>query len=167
VGLPDGSEGALLKSEDHSEFFTQFLQIPGTITVDLRLPTEWYERHYLEGAYTVSVWLKGPYENRVVLCENVFNLTMALNATISPTAWRSWEENVSITVTNTGDLPLILQSISMEMPETGTVIGWIYAQTMEPLVVMPSETKTWSGKSTMAGYAREIVGEKRFRWISF
>ena len=162
VTLPDGSQARLLRPEDHTTIFDQFRQLPGTLTVDVYLPWMWYEKHCLEGAYNVTVWLKGPYENRTVLYEKIFNLKMALTATVSPTTWRSWEENVEITVANTGDIPLILQGIGMEMTETGTVIGWIFAPTLEQgiLVVMPGETKTWVGKPTMVGDLKEVLSGK-------
>ncbi|MCL7385662.1 MAG: hypothetical protein LZ158_04805 [Thaumarchaeota archaeon] len=160
VMLPDGSQGQLLQPEDHTEFFTQFLQIPGTITVDVLLPWEWYERHPLEGAYNVTVWLIGPHESRIVLFKKIFDLKMALHASVSPTAWKSWEENLAITVTNKGNVPLILQGVGMET--SGTVIGWIYVPSLEQriLVVMPGETKTYVGTPTIVGDFKEILSGK-------
>lgn len=162
VTLPDGTQAELFLPEDHTSLLTQFRQISGTLTVDVYLPWEWYEQHCLEGAYRVTVWLNGPYENRTVLYEKVFNLKMALTATVSPTSWKSWEENVTITVSNTGDIPLILRCVGMEISGTGTVIGWIYAPTPGHgiLVVMPGETKTWTGLPTMAGDFKENLSGK-------
>lgn len=162
VTLPDGTPARLFPPEDHTSILTQFRQISGTLTVDVNLPWEWYERHCLEGVYKVAVWLKGPYENRTVLYEKAFNLKMALTATVSPTIWRSWEENVTITVSNKGDIPLILQGVGMEISGTGTVIGWIFAPTPKQriLVVMPGETKTWTGLPTVIGDFKKNLSGK-------
>jgi parallel beta-helix repeat protein len=162
VVLPDGSQAQLLQPEDHTSFFTQFLQIPGTLIVDISLPWDWYEHHCLEGAYNVTIWLKGPYENYAVLYKKVFNLKMALTAAASPTTWKSWDENVTITVANRGDIPLIVRGVGMEISRTGTVIGWIYTPTLEQriLVVMPGETKTWIGTPTIAGDFKENLSGK-------
>ncbi|MGB9675160.1 MAG: hypothetical protein ACPLYW_00980 [Candidatus Nanoarchaeia archaeon] len=159
VTLPDGSEGKLFESENHTNIFTTFLQIPGTMFVDVNLPLEWYEKHPLEGLYNVTVWLAGPYENRTVIFEKTFNLKMALNATVSPTTWQSWEENVTTTVTNTGDLPLVFHDVSM-ITDAGRVIGWI-CQSCERIVIMPGETKQLVGTPTMAGedIKEELAGK--------
>ncbi len=162
VSLPDGSQGEIMDAENHENFFTQFTYLPGSITVDVYLPWTWYEEHSLEGFYNVTVWLQGPYEKRVVLFEKSFNLKMMLKAFVTPTTWRSWEENVSITITNTGNVPLILRGVGMEASGTGTVIGWLYAPTIEEriIVVMPGETRKWTGTPTMASNFKEELSGK-------
>ena len=117
------------------------------------------------GAYDVTVWLKGPYENRTVLYKKVFNLTMALTATVSPTTWGSWEENVTITVVNTGDVPLIVEGVGMVMPDTGNSIGLISAPTAKQgiLVIMRGETKAWVGTPEMFGDSKIYLSGKTLK----
>ncbi|MGP3667024.1 MAG: hypothetical protein ACKD6N_07570 [Candidatus Bathyarchaeota archaeon] len=162
VRLPDGRQAQLLEPEDHTKFFTHFNRIPGELAVDVYLPTIWHENPCLEGIYNVTVFLKGPYENITVLFHRDFNLKMALNATVSPNTWKSWEQNITIRITNTGNVPVILQGVGMEMSQTGTVIGWVYASTPEDriMVIMPGESVTWIGTPTMAGNFREELAGK-------
>lgn len=162
VRLPDGKQAQLFEPGDYAKFFTQFLVLSGEKSVDVYLPTRWYENPCLEGIYNVTVFLKGPYDNVTVLFQRNFNLKMALTATVTPSAWHSWTENITIRVTNTGDVPVILQGVGMELTGKGTVIGWVYAPTLESsiLVVMPGETKTWAGNPTMAGdFKEELTGK--------
>lgn len=162
VRLPDGKQAQLFEPGDYAKFFTQFLVLSGEKAVDVYLPTRWYENPCLEGIYNVTVFLKGPYDNVTVLFQRNFNLKMALTATVAPSAWHSWTENITIRVTNTGDVPVILQGVGMELTGKGTVIGWVYAPTLESsiLVVMPGETKTWAGNPTMAGdFKEELAGK--------
>jgi len=161
ITLPDGSQGQLLIPEDHTEFFVHFTQIPGTLKIDLELPWFWFEERCLGGNYTVTVWLMGPYENRTVLYSKTFNLKIAPKATVSPTSWKSWEEKISITITNNGNVPLVVRGVGMET-SVGTVIGWIYNSKPEEriLVIMPGETKVWSGTPTITGDFKEIFSGK-------
>lgn len=162
VRLPDGRETLLFEPGDYVNAFIQFLELRGEKELDVYLPTEWYENPYLEGTYNVTVFLKGPYYNVSVLFHRDFNLKMALTGAVTPAKWRSWEENVTIVITNTGDVPVILKGVGMELAGTGTVIGWVYAPTVESrvLVVMPGETKTWTGTPTMAGDFKERLAGK-------
>ncbi len=162
VRLPDGRQTQIFEPGDYVNVFTQFLELSGEKVVDVHLPTMWYENPCLEGVYNVTVFLKGPYDNVTVLFHEDFNLKMALTASVAPADWRSWGENITIKITNTGDVPVILQGVGMELTGTGTVIGWIYAHTLESriLSVMPGETKTWTGAPTMAGdFKEELAGE--------
>ncbi|MGC8753036.1 MAG: hypothetical protein ACP5RO_05880 [Fervidicoccaceae archaeon] len=160
VTLPDGSQGQLMNPKDHSEFFNTFNLLEKNMSADLYLPWEWYEKRTLEGAYNVTVWLQGPYENRTVLFKRVFNLRMSLISNISPTTWKSWDENVTLTLKNTGDLPLILEGVGMEV--SGSVVGWLNPPSMEQriVVIMPGESKSWVGIPTMAGDYKEQLSGK-------
>lgn len=162
VRLPDGRQTQIFEPGDYVNVFTQFLELSGEKVVDAYLPTMWYENPCLEGVYNVTVFLKGPYNNVTVLFHKDFNLKMTLTASVAPANWRSWEENITVKITNTGDVPVILQGIRMELTGTGTVIGWVYAHTLESriLPVMPGETKMWTGTPTMAGdFKEELAGE--------
>ncbi|MCX8177570.1 MAG: hypothetical protein N3F10_04645 [Candidatus Bathyarchaeota archaeon] len=162
VRLPDGRQTQTFEPGDYVNVFNHFSVLSGEKMVDVYLPTQWHENPCLEGVYNVTVFLKGPYNNVTVLFHKDFNLKMSLTAIVAPAIWDSWEENVTIRITNTGDVPVILQGVGMELAETRRVIGWAYAPTMEGriLVVMPGEAKTWIGITTMAGYAKEELAGK-------
>ncbi|MEM3161479.1 MAG: hypothetical protein QW056_00625 [Candidatus Bathyarchaeia archaeon] len=162
VRLPDGRQTQVFEPGDYINVFTQFLELSGEKVVDVYLPTSWHENPCLEGSYNVTVFLKGPYGNVTVLFHKNFNLKMTLTSTVTPTTWDSWDENVTLSITNTGDVPVILQGVGMELRETRTVIGWINAPTLESriLVIMPGETKTWMGTATMASEFKEELAGK-------
>jgi len=158
--FPDGSRAKLLKPENHEDLAAQFLQIPGKLIVDVYIPTQWYNTHYLEGSYNITIWLQGPYNNRTILYMKIFSLRMALTTTISPATWRIWGENITITITNIGDLPLILRGVAMEIPGTETVIGLINSNSSKPIIIMRGETKQWIGTPTIfSEFKEELAGK--------
>jgi hypothetical protein len=158
VKLPDGSEAELLHSGDHTTVFTQFSEIPRTLTIYAFLPTEWYEQHNLEGEYNISVWLQGPYENRTSLFEKSFDLTISLEVKISPTSWNSWEEPITLTITNKGSLPVVWDG-SVSLQKAGIDIGSISAQKEGArIVIMPGETKRITATATISEIHKKDLG---------
>ncbi|ADV65565.1 hypothetical protein [Desulfurococcus mucosus] len=142
VWLPDGREEERIhEAGDYASISDTFRLLRGVKTIDVYIPTKWYEEPRLEGAYNITVFLYGPYQNRTMLFTRILNLRMALTARISPTTWRSWDENITVTVTNTGDVPVILYGVGIE--HSGTLIGRIRGPS--EVVIMPGETKDYAG----------------------
>lgn len=139
VTLPDGREQTrLFIPGDYVNIIRDFRYLQDEMTLDIYIPTNWYENPCLEGTYRFVVWLQGPYENRSLLFNKSFVYKMDLKANVFHTEWRSWNENLRLAITNTGDVPLVLQGVGMERSGTGTVIGWIL--TPEE-IIMPGETR--------------------------
>ncbi|MEM0014336.1 MAG: hypothetical protein QXX81_02080 [Zestosphaera sp.] len=139
VTLPDGREQTrLFMPGDYVNIVRDFRYIREEMTLDVYIPTNWYENPCLEGTYRFVVWLQGPYENRSLLFDKSFVYKMNLKANISPTELRSWSENLKLSLTNTGDVPLILQGVGIERTGTGTVVGWVL---VPEEIIMPNESK--------------------------
>lgn len=140
VTLPNEEDTRVHEPPDYTNIVTSFRYLSGSKIFDAYVldVDAWWEKSFLDGTYRIVVWLKGPYENRSVLLDKNFVFRMAFNASITPTAWTSWDENLRLTITNTGDVPLFLQGVGIERSGTGTVIG----QVLTPEeIIMSGETR--------------------------
>ncbi len=154
VYLPDGRvQDRVHEPPDYFNVFQSFQHMEGSKTLDVYIPTEWFEEVCLEGVYRVVVWLQGPYENRTVLFDKSFTLRMSLEASVGPTRWSSWSEALRLELRNSGDVPVILRGAGIELRETGTVIGW--ATIPEWVVVMPGESATVEARADIREEFRE------------
>lgn len=161
ITLPDGSpQDRIYKPGNYEEIVSQFIYLPGTMTLDIYIPTEWWEKICLEGVYRVVVWLKGPYNNYTVLFDKSFTFKMALNASITPNRWPSWSGPLKLEIDNTGDVPLILNGVGIELTGTETVIGWLAPTLRE--TVMPGESKTLEAQvQILSDFMEELRGKTR------
>ncbi|MEM3833518.1 MAG: hypothetical protein QW128_08050 [Thermoprotei archaeon] len=150
VTLPNGKvENKFYDPGDYVNIHTQFLQISGVKIIDVYVPTRWYENPLLDGTYRVIVWLHGPYKNFTVLFEKIFNFKFSYNSTVSPAVWNSWNQELTFTLTNTGDVPIIIgRDIGIIVNKTGIavgIIGWAHAVNLTTEnVIMPKETLKWT-----------------------
>lgn len=128
VTLPNGKITDLYNPSDYVNILRSFNHLSGSWVLDAYVldVDAWWEKSFLDGEYRVVVWLKGPYGNRSILFDKTFTHRMNYSISITPTKWSSWDEKLRISIVNTGDVPLILQSIGIELSNTGTVIGWIH-----------------------------------------
>ncbi len=156
VILPSGEGARLHEPPDYTNIVTQFSYLRGVKVLDVYIPTSWYENPCLEGVYRVTVWLKGPYENRTTLFDKNFTYRMDLKATISPTTWTSWNENLKLVIANTGEVPLIITGVGIE--RNGTVIGWVLVPPEE--IVMPGESKELAAQAQILDNFREELKGK-------
>lgn len=158
VTLPDMREADLFKPPDYMNI-TRHLWFSGELVLDAYIPKEWFEKPLLEGEYRVTIWLYKPYKNMTLIFDKSFYLRAVLSISITPKTWASWRENLTVLVTNTGDLPLILEGIGMELPGTGTVIGWVQVP-YQKMVVMPGESKSMAATTEILEHFRDELRGK-------
>ncbi|MEM2158062.1 MAG: hypothetical protein QXO72_03490, partial [Sulfolobales archaeon] len=154
VKLPNGENALIFESPNYNIDVSQFGYLSGSRTLDacvLDLDA-WWGKSLLEGTYTASIVLYGPYENRSILFSRNYTYTANLNISVAPTVWNSWNQSIVIQIVNTGDVPLILQGIGIEHSGTGTGIG--FTQISEE-VIMPGESKSVAATVQTFDYVRE------------
>ncbi len=154
VTLPNGEHAYIFKPPDYTNIVTSLRYLSGSEIFDAYvLDVEaWWEKSFLDGTYRIVIWLQGPYENKSVLFDKSFVFRMAFNTSITPTVWTSWDENLSLTITNVGDVPLILQSVGIERSGTGTVVGWV---STPKEIVMPGESRKITAPVQILEHFRE------------
>lgn len=154
VTLPNGKNALIFEPPNYSVDVSQFSYLSGSRTLDACVLDlgDWWSKSLLEGTYTASVVLYGPYENRSVLFNRNYTYTANLNISIAPTVWNSWNQSILVQIVNTGDIPLILQGIGIEHSGTGTGIG--FAQISEE-VIMPGKSKNVTAIVQTFEYTKE------------
>lgn len=156
ITLPDGSlQDRIHEPGNYVDIVSNFRYIPGVMTLDIYIPTKWWETICLEGVYRVVVWLKGPYNNYTVLYSKNFTYRFSPSISFKPTRWSSWNEAIEFKVDNRGDIPLIIHGGDFVLSGTDTVIGWW---------ALPSETIVMPGESRVLKASIEILSDFR-EWL--
>lgn len=140
VTLPNGERTNVFVPPNYVDILTMFQSLSGSEVFDAYVldVDAWWEKSFLDGTYRVVVWLKGPYENKSVLFDKSFDYRMDCNISVTPTVWASWNESLEIAITNTGDVPLVLQGVGIVWSGTGSVAGDV---SISREVIMPGESK--------------------------
>lgn len=145
---PGGKEVLLFKPSNYVDVVTWFGYLSGVMVLDAWVyGWSWSESPWPEGTYELIVWLKGPYENRTTLFKKSFNLSMNLEASMTPTAWKSWNETLKFVIMNKGDVPLIVEGASISLVRDSGIldlIGW-WEQKPSVEIIMPGQTKELVG----------------------
>lgn len=129
VTLPNGRVTDLFSPSDYASILGSFSYLSGSRVLDAFVldADAWWEESFIDGEYRVVVWLRGPYGSKAVLFDKTFAYAANFSISVAQTRWSSWDERFRISIANTGDVPLLLQGIGMELSNTGTVIGWMHA----------------------------------------
>lgn len=153
VTLPNGRVTDLYNPSDYVNILGSFSYLSGSRVLDAFVldVDAWWEESFLDGEYRVVVWLRGPYGNKTVLFDKTFTYAMKFGISVSKTKWSSWDESLKLSIANTGDVPLLLRGIGIELSNTGTVIGWIHAP----------EVCVWPGESREVEARVEILEDYR------
>ncbi|MEM4788840.1 MAG: hypothetical protein QXM55_04885 [Ignisphaera sp.] len=161
VTLPNGdTQDRIHIVGNYVDIVSQFTYLSKEMTLDIYIPTKWWEKICLEGIYSVVVWLKGPYNNYTILFSKNFTHIFSFNAIFKPTKWSTWNETIEIEVNNTGDIPLIISGGGFVLSGTDTVIGW-WNQPSE-IIVMPGEFKVIRGSiDILSSFREEFKGKTK------
>lgn len=138
VIVPNGIDVWVFTPPDYSVGRNHFTHITGSVEYDAPVydlrggsPSVTHPQSPLNGTYKVTVWLSGPYDEkigdypRVVLMEKNFTYTFKASVELKPLKWSSWDQEVVVTVVNEGDTPLFFTGGSVLIHGVNTVVGWL------------------------------------------
>lgn len=141
IVLPNGREPWIFIPPDYSTGRNQFNYITGSVEYDVPVydllggtAPYVHPQSPLNGTYKVIIWLSGPYDEkigeypRVILIEKTFNYTFKASIDLHPLEWSSWDQDVVITISNEGDIPIFFKGAGILIHGVNTVIGWLTIQ---------------------------------------
>lgn len=141
VILPNGKEPWIFTPPDYSTGRNQFSSITGSVEYDAPVydllggtSPSVHPQSSLNGTYKVIVWLSGPYDEkkgdytRVVLAEKSFNYVFDVSIGLHPVEWSSWDQDLVITISNRGSVPVFFKGAGILIHGVNTVIGWLTIQ---------------------------------------
>lgn len=141
VVVPNGVEPWIFIPPDYSTGRNIFDHIEESVEYDVPVydllggsPSVTHPQSPLNGTYKITVWLSGPYDEKVggypkvVLIEKSFNYTFKVSIGLHSLEWSSWDQEVAISITNGGDVPVFFRGAGILIHGVNTVIGWLSIQ---------------------------------------